>query len=346
MLGPPALDDLPDDKFQRHASMDCIGPFGISSAIFGRALSPFGKESSRFQVWTSRGQRGSVAPWRAAARFSMLSPANASNSHLGESGVSDSANSDLIPLTSFSRKQRRVLGVLLEKAFTVPEQYPLTLKGTTTGCNQKNNRDPISQYDEDDVAETLNELQTLGFVGCIHTESGRTERYRHYLRLRTTLTGPQLAIMTELLLRGRQQLGELRTRASRMAQIESQDDLRRELQSLLEANLVRSDGPLERRGIEVDHNLYPEGENHEQLSALSDDDRGHADDRTGSVVTRPAPGAGSVAMVSSAASRASDERVSTLEANVRELKDDLGSIRDEFLSLQDRFEDLRRQLGG
>lgn len=261
--------------------------------------------------------------------------------------MSDSANSDLIPLTSFSRKQRRALGVLLEKAATVPDQYPMTLKGTTTGCNQKNNRDPISNYDEDEVAETLNELQTLGFVGCIHTETGRTERYRHYMRLRTKLTGPQLAIMTELLLRGRQQLGELRTRASRMAQIESQDDLRRELQSLLEANLIRSNGPLERRGIEVDHNLYPEGENHAQLSALSDDDdRDRGEDRTAPVSTRPTASSASHAMASPSASRASDERVVALEATVRELKDDFASIRDEFRSLQDRFEDLRRQLGG
>ncbi len=261
--------------------------------------------------------------------------------------MSDSANSDLIPLTSFSRKQRRVLGVLLEKAFTVPDQYPLTLKGATTGCNQKNNRDPISNYDEDDVAETLNELQTLGFVGCIHTETGRTERYRHYLRLRTTLTGPQLAIMTELLLRGRQQLGELRTRASRMVQIESQDDLRRELQLLLEANLIRSNGPLERRGIEVDHNLYPEGENHAQLSTLSDDeDRGHDDDRSAPVSTRPAASAASHTMSSPSAARAADERAAALEATVRELKHELASIRDEFRSLQDRFDDLRRQLGG
>ena len=288
-----------------------------------------------------------VAPWRETTRFSMLPPRKCLDSHLGEPAVSDSETSELIPLTFFSRKQRRVLGVLLEKAATVPDQYPMTLKGATTGCNQKNNRAPISNYDEDDVAETLDELQKLGFIGCIHTESGRTERYRHYMRMRTKLTGPQLAIMTELLLRGRQQLGELRTRASRMAQIESQDDLRRELQTLLEANLIRSNGPLERRGIEVDHNLYPEGENHEQLSALSDDDvRDHADDRPAPVSTRPIASAPSHAMASPPASRASDERVAALEVTVRELKDDLTSIRDEFRSLQDRFDDLRRQLGG
>src|SRR6185503_2537091 len=104
-------------------------------------------------------------PWREPSYFSMLPPREGFDSHFGDAAMSDSANSDLIPLTSFSRKQRRVLGVLLEKAFTVPDQYPMTLKGTTTGCNQKNNRDPISNYDEDDVAETLSELQALGFVG-------------------------------------------------------------------------------------------------------------------------------------------------------------------------------------
>lgn len=254
--------------------------------------------------------------------------------------MSDSANSELIPLTSFTRKQRRVLGVLLEKAFTVPDQYPLTLKATTTGCNQKNNRDPLSTYDEGDVSEALEQLQRLGFVGCIQTEGGRTDRYRHYLRLKTALTGPQLAILTELMLRGRQQLGELRTRANRMAQIETQEDLRRELQVLLDANLIRSNGPLERRGIEVDHSLYPEGEKHEALSTLSDfDDRERNEDRPVATSLRSAS-------AETPATRISEDRVLALEATVSELKDDLASIRDEFRSLQDRFDDLRRQLGG
>lgn len=258
----------------------------------------------------------------------------------GEPVVSDSANNEVIALTSFTRKQRRVLGVLLEKAFTVPDQYPMTLKGATTGCNQKNNRAPISTYDENDVSETLGQLQRLGFVGCIQTEGGRTERYRHYLRLKTAFTGPQLAILTELLLRGRQQLGELRTRASRMAAIETQEDLRRELQTLLDANLIRSNGPLERRGIEVDHNLYPADEKHDALSTLSDIDE--RDDRE----ERPAPVSMRSANATHPEAMASDERVLALESTMRELQGDLASIRDEFRSLQDRFEDLRRQLGG
>src|SRR5688572_14511906 len=126
------------------------------------------------------------------------------------------------PIKELSRPQRRVLGTLVEKGLTTPEYYPLTLKALTTGCNQKNNRDPVSSYSEDEVAEVLDQLREMGLAAVVHTESGRTERFRHYLRKRFALSEPQVAILTELLLRGPQQLGELRTRASRMVSIDSQ----------------------------------------------------------------------------------------------------------------------------
>lgn len=248
---------------------------------------------------------------------------------------------DPIPLTTLSRKQRRVLGVLLEKAFTTPDQYPMTLKAVTTGCNQKNNRDPVSNYDEDAVAQTLEELREIGFVGVLHTESGRTERYRHYLRHRTKLTEPQLAIMTELLLRGKQQLGELRTRASRMVAIDTQEQLRMELQSLQQQGLVRSNGPLDRRGIEVDHNAYPPGENHEALGAYQEEGP-------------PASGSSAVAAgvpasppdLRSNAAAADDSRVTALQTQVQTLQDEVRELRGRLAELADEFDDLRRQVGG
>ena len=166
----------------------------------------------------------------------------------------DSQNPDQLPV--LSAVQRRVLGVLLEKGFTTPEYYPMTLKAIVAGCSQKSNRAPVVVYDPDRVQDALDELRTLGLVAERHTESGRTVRYRHHMRQNIKLTEPQLAILTELLLRGRQRLGELRTRASRMVSIERQDDLRHELVGLMQKELVRSNGPLERRGIEVDHCLY------------------------------------------------------------------------------------------
>ena len=247
--------------------------------------------------------------------------------------------SEMIPLKELSRKQRRVLGVLLEKAFTVPDQYPMTLKAITTGCNQKNNRDPVSNYSEDDVADTLTQLQQIGFVGCLHTEGGRTERYRHYMRHKTKLTEPQLAITTELLLRGRQQLGELRTRASRMVAIDTQETLRTALQGLLDLGIVQANGRLERRGVEVDHNLYPSGENHDQMAMLADESEEE------SPVSAPRAVHTQYAAPSAAPDPAANERLSGLETQIRELKDELASVRSDFRELQDRFDELRRQLG-
>src|SRR5437879_5154288 len=91
---------------------------------------------------------------------------------------------ELPPMTSLSPAQRRVLGTLIEKALTVPETYPLTLKSLTTGCNQKSARQPITTYQEADVEEAVGQLRELGLAAVVHTETGRTERFRHYIRRR------------------------------------------------------------------------------------------------------------------------------------------------------------------
>lgn len=152
--------------------------------------------------------------------------------------------------------QRRVLGVLLEKAFTTPEYYPMTLKGLTAGCNQKNNRDPVLELSEDDVDEAVSALEKLQLTERVFPESGRTERIRHWARKRFTFSEPQLAIMTELWLRGQQSLGDLRVRASRMEPISDLDTLRAELKGLVSLGMIRANGPLESRGVEIDHCFY------------------------------------------------------------------------------------------
>lgn len=160
------------------------------------------------------------------------------------------------PITHFSPIQRRVLGVLVEKGLTTPDVYPLTIKATTTGCNQKSNRDPVVEYDEFQVEDCLASLNKTGVVVVVYPDSGRSERFRHMLRKRITINEPQLAILGELLLRGRQSMGDLRARASRMVPIETLEQLRHELQGLLDQKLIQADGPLDRRGVEVDHNWY------------------------------------------------------------------------------------------
>ena len=79
-------------------------------------------------------------------------------------------------VSELPKRQRRVLGVLVEKAFTTPEYYPLTLKAATAGCNQKSNRSPVARYTEDEVEETLEDLREMGLVSVVHTDSGRALR--------------------------------------------------------------------------------------------------------------------------------------------------------------------------
>lgn len=251
---------------------------------------------------------------------------------------------DLVPLT---RKQRRVLGTLLEKAFTTPEQYPLTLKATTTGCNQKNNREPTSTYDESAVETVLDELREMGFVAVVHTEGGRAPRFRHYMRHRTTLNDRQLAILTELLLRGHQQLGELRTRAARMKAIDSQEELRAELQALLDLGLIQTNGPLERRGIEVDHALYPAGENHEPLSAYRDvaETNESAEPASSRSMHTSPPRSITPASPLRTTPDATTHDSAELRAEIGTLRGELAELRGQVETLQEELHDLRRQLG-
>lgn len=256
--------------------------------------------------------------------------------------MSDADNSALPPITELSRAQRRVLGVLVEKGITTPEVYPLTVKAVIAGCNQKSNRDPVVTYDEDRVEAVLEELRELGLVAMVYTESGRTARFRHYMRKRFTVTEPQLAILTELLLRGQQAVGELRTRASRMVAIETLEQLRSELEGLMAANLVRADGPLDRRGVEVDHNLYPANEKQPMRArAASESDAPAARPVYSGSTSAPAADPGLA------------NRVAELESTVQDLRtenttlsESLAALRDDFRKLGDEFHELRRALGG
>lgn len=218
------------------------------------------------------------------------------------------------PVRELAKGPRRALGVLMEKGFTTPDQYPLTLKALTSGCNQKSNRDPVVEYSEDRVEEFVEELRRIGLVAMVHTEGGRTPRYRHLVRKRYPFSEAQLALLTELWLRGRQQPGELRTRASRMTPLESQEALRGALQPLIEQGFVKTNGPLERRGVEVDHAFYPAGETVPLSAPPSASDEGVA---VSSPRTAPASGALEELM-----SRLTEleERVDTLEQQVAALR--------------------------
>ena len=124
-------------------------------------------------------------------------------------------------------RERRALGVLVEKQKTTPDAYPMSLNALVTGGNQKSNRDPVLFLSEEDVEYTLTRLQKAGLVMKI--TGGRVERWRHTLYDSWHVGKVEMAVLGELLLRGPQTEGELRTRASRMEPIDDLDQLRQVL---------------------------------------------------------------------------------------------------------------------
>ncbi|HEY6009114.1 MAG TPA: YceH family protein [Geobacteraceae bacterium] len=111
--------------------------------------------------------------------------------------------------------QVRVLGCLIEKELTTPEYYPLSLNALTNACNQKSNRDPVMSLDEAEVVRALDGLR-FKQLALVSAEGGRVPKYRHALMEKLRLEPAELAVLAELLLRGPQTVGELRTRGERM----------------------------------------------------------------------------------------------------------------------------------
>lgn len=161
-----------------------------------------------------------------------------------------------------SPRERRVVGVMVEKQKTTPENYPMSVAAIVTGCNQKSNRDPITDYDADDVEEILQDLRQKGAAVMIEG-SGRVVRWKHtlydWLGLRNKPV--EMAVMAELLLRGRQTEGDLRGRASRMEPIPDLETLQAVLATLQGLDLILYLTPTgQRRGAVLTHNLYPPAE--------------------------------------------------------------------------------------
>jgi hypothetical protein len=149
-------------------------------------------------------------------------------------------------MVELSPDECRVLGVLVEKAHTVASQYPMSLNALVTGCNQKSNRHPVLALDEDRVVAALEGLRDKGLVLYADTAGSRVMKYKHNAREGLEVSTRELTILAELLLRGPQTSGEIRTRASRMYELGSLDDVRTTLAYMMrerEEPLVRRVAP-------------------------------------------------------------------------------------------------------
>lgn len=219
-------------------------------------------------------------------------------------------------------RQRRVLGVLVEKANTTPAGYPMTVNAIVTGCNQKNNRDPLTEYDDIDVEQALHELSGLKLVSEIDW-LGRVPKYKHLAYERFGVDRTELAVLAELWLRGAQQLGELRARAARMAPIEDLAALKPVVDALAARGLVLELSPAG-RGQVVSHAQYAASE----LAELRARSAGHASApeapaRPAAATPAPAVPPGVLAALSDELT-ALRERVAELEARVRALEAQAG----------------------
>jgi uncharacterized protein len=148
----------------------------------------------------------------------------------------------------------RVLGSLVEKGLTTPQQYPLTINALVAACNQTSNREPVVDYDETLVHTALDELKDLKLVRYVLPSHGRSViRYRQVLDEALGLDARQCAILAVLMLRGPQTLGELRTRTERMSRFDGLDEVQHELDLLgsrdepLARNVGRRPGQKEER---------------------------------------------------------------------------------------------------
>ena len=156
--------------------------------------------------------------------------------------------------------EQRVLGCLIEKRWTTPDQYPLSLNGLRLACNQSTNRDPVTTYDEATVRDAAQRLCLYGLARLASGHGSRAVKYRHLAEEALGLDREELAVLAVLLLRGPQTPGELKARTERLAPLASLDDVERVLSALGDRDYVRRIG--RRPGQKEDrfeHLLGPKG---------------------------------------------------------------------------------------
>jgi uncharacterized protein YceH (UPF0502 family) len=241
-----------------------------------------------------------------------------------------------------------VLGVLVEKAKTTPEAYPLSANALRTGCNQKNNRAPLMQLEDSQVEEACETLRKDGAVLQVQGTS-RVDRYRHLAYEWLGVEKVELAVMAELLLRGAQTVGELRGRAARMEPIKDVAELQPTLDSLEQKGLIQYLSP-PGRGCIVTHALYldREMEKVRREAGTANFDSEAADD-AGSPVSPPRvvslPAGEPRRATPTSADSSSDNR---LAAELAALRDEVSGLKRELAAARADFEsaagDLRREL--
>ena len=210
--------------------------------------------------------------------------------------------------------EARVLGALLEKEITTPDYYPLSLNSLVNACNQKSNRDPVMNLDEDSVRDALRTLHDNSLARSVSAADSRVTKYEHRLQEAFNFDRREAALFCELLLRGPQTPGELRTRAERMHQFDDLSEAQSALQRLMNREpplvkvLARQPGTKESRYIHL----------------LSGDAK-----PVSSTAGREVP---------AALEREKMDGFSRLSSEMAELRRDMADLKEQFVAFRKQFE--------
>jgi len=208
--------------------------------------------------------------------------------------------------------EARVLGALVEKEVTTPDYYPLTMNALINACNQRSNREPVTNLDEDDVRQALHGLEDKQLAGRARSADGRVTKYEHWLGEAFNFSRAETALLCVLLLRGPQTPGELRSRTERMHPFEEISDVIAGLQKLMDrepplaAVLPRQPGTKESR---------------------------YAHLLSGAVESIPVAATVPYAIASAAGTDEQTNRIAQLESTVAEVQRELAGLKEKINSL-------------
>ena len=208
--------------------------------------------------------------------------------------------------------EARVLGCLVEKELTTPDYYPLTLNALTNACNQKTNREPVTDYDEKEVERALETLSEKHLSYTLFSGASRTPKYKHRLPGVYELELPQVAVVCVLLLRGAQTLGELNQRTTRIYEFADLNEVNETVE-----NLINRETP-----IVVKLERQPGQKESRYAHLLS----GEIVEESLSFPQK------------SSANQTQNERIEKLEAEIEELREELNDFKQMFADFKSQFE--------
>lgn len=204
----------------------------------------------------------------------------------------------------------RILGCLIEKEATTPDNYPLSLNALTNACNQTSNRDPVMSLSEDQVKWAVNSLRQQSLVRAIQPSDARVMKFQHLVTEKLDLDQPQRAVLCVLMLRGPQTLAEIKTRTNRLAEFTNLADVEAAVSGLIGNELAME---MPRRA-------------------------GQKETRYTHLLSGPPTERAAEAPLDIAVSEPRRDRIAELEASLEE-------VRRELAELRARFEDFTRQFG-